>query len=108
MIFRVLLHAFDALTWVSFAGLMLALLGYWQAREVVGLKIGSDGVERCSAVALACCVIPILRLIHLIWVGQRQRRRDLRRMAGQCEECGYDLRATPGRCPECGNVPRKS
>jgi hypothetical protein len=47
--------------------------------------------------------LPAARIFR--WV-RRNRLRRLRRLAGQCVNCGYDLRATPERCPECGSVPR--
>ena len=32
-----------------------------------------------------------------------QRRRDMRKVRGQCLNCGYDLTGNvSGRCPECG------
>jgi hypothetical protein len=33
---------------------------------------------------------------------RRLRRRESRRVAGLCVDCGYDLRSSEGRCPECG------
>jgi hypothetical protein len=35
----------------------------------------------------------------------RREGRELRRLQGRCEECGYDLRGLPEpRCPECGTA----
>ncbi|HEY2584221.1 MAG TPA: zinc ribbon domain-containing protein [Tepidisphaeraceae bacterium] len=46
-------------------------------------------------ILLAALVLPIA----LSW---KWHKRQVRRAAGQCGECGYDLRASTGRCPECG------
>jgi hypothetical protein len=43
---------------------------------------------------------------RLLMRKREQLLREMRRAAGQCEECGYDLRETPKQCPECGTSRR--
>jgi hypothetical protein len=47
-------------------------------------------------VAVATCLLTSLRR------QLRRLRRDRRRAAGLCTECGYDLRGSGPQCPECG------
>jgi hypothetical protein len=49
-------------------------------------------------------LLPWFMLLPAIYLN-RNNRRQSRRRAGLCSNCGYDLRATPQRCPECGEVP---
>lgn len=57
-------------------------------------------------VRLPCWLLVLLFAFPpALWVQARQRwKREDRRRAGRCANCGYDLRAhCPGqRCPECG------
>jgi hypothetical protein len=39
--------------------------------------------------------------IHPIRLVMARHKRERRRSAGLCVNCGYDIRASPTRCPEC-------
>ncbi len=59
------------------------------------------------AVDLVCTALAVAPLAFLAgWVVSRgKRRREARRNAGACLECGYNLQGNvTGRCPECGNA----
>jgi len=53
------------------------------------------------------CVLPHWLILLLtapwpLWWLAKQRKLTRRRLAGLCDQCGYDLRASGERCPECG------
>jgi hypothetical protein len=49
-----------------------------------------------------------MAILPLVWaIGLRKLRRQRRKAAGLCEDCGYDLRGSPERCPECGTIPAR-
>jgi hypothetical protein len=56
----------------------------------------------CWVVAAVSAALPAWWLV----VVRRRWRRDRRREAGRCPECGYDLTGNlSGVCPECGTAP---
>ena len=72
----------------------------WARRGIVPPAPARHSI-RCSILAAAALLLPLLWIISL---GLARRRRALRARRSLCRTCGYDVRASPDRCPECGTL----
>ena len=99
--------AWMGLTLLVIYAITIPLAGQISRLEMLG---GGRWFEPLAAILCIATAFSSM-LVGGYWFRHQHRREVWTKLAGYCDQCGYDLTGnTTGRCPECGTVqkPKRS